>query len=459
MSRRVSAHPAEVDLLALALGRDGDAPEGTRNHVAGCPTCARRGTALGGLAGAIRAESSLREELETPAARPASPRAAERREHLARLAADADAALAEAEGLLELARDREANLEARVAELAATGEGRLALLYAAQRGTLAAAEPSRALALAVAISTAALGPEPPSPAGARAVPVPLLRAEAHLLASQALLNIGRLADAREAAAAARGDFAARGADPFSAALCDYFEGSVLCFQGAFSHAERLLKAAARVFADFAQDQWVGRAEAMLGVLLVQRGSHTRALSAFESAVERLDAERDANAFTVALLSRARCLGMLSRFEAAQQAFAQALQVARRHGLDALVFGVRQGLAELELLHGDLEKALASHRAVAAEADRLGLEEDQIVTRLGAAECLGRLGRGDEMLDALREVGRLVAVTDLAGNPAWSELAARLDPGDVGVGLVSEVREHLDAARSGFALPFRAARRA
>jgi hypothetical protein len=121
--------------------------------------------------------------------------------------------------------------------------------------------------------------------------------------------------------------------------------------------------------------------------------------------------------------------------------------------------VRQNLAELELLRGDLERAHASYTLVAAEADRLGLEEDRVVTRLAAAECLGRLGRADEMMGALRAIGRLVAVTDLAGNPAWNEIAARLDPGDVDVGLVSRVREHLEAARDGFVLPFRAARRA
>jgi len=51
------------------------------------------------------------------------------------------------------------------------------------------------------------------------------------------------------------------------------------------------------------------------------------------------------------------------------------------------------------------------------------------------------------------------VTDLAGNPAWGELAARLDPGDIDVGLVSLVRENLAAARDGFVVPFRSARRA
>ena len=63
------------------------------------------------------------------------------------------------------------------------------------------------------------------------------------------------------------------------------------------------------------------------------------------------------------------------------------------------------------------------------------------------------------MDALRESRRLVAVTDLAGNPAWGELAARLDPGDVDVGLVSQVREHIEAVRDGFVLPFRASKRA
>lgn len=459
MSRRLSAHPAEVDLLALAIARDADAPEEVHVHVAGCPACARRRAALGNLADAVELESILHDDLEAAVPRAETPRTAAGRERLARLVADADAAQREVDGLLDLAREARADLAGRVRILARSAGGRLTLLYAAQRGAFAAAVPTRALALAEAIGAAASGPELPAQPGAPSVPSALVRAEARLLASQALLNIGRHRQAREAVVAARPDFETLGDDPFSRALCDYFEASVLCFQGEFGPAERLLKSAARVFADFAQDHWVGRAEGMLGVILVQRGNHARALAAFETATERLDPERDANAFSVALLSRARCLSRLSRFEAAQQGFAQALQVARRHRLDALVFSVRQNLAELDLLRGNLEKAHASYRAVASEADRLGLEEDQIVARLGAAECLGRLGRRDEMMDALRDAGRLVAVTDLAGNPAWSELAARLDPGDVDVGLVSEVRAHLEAARDGFVLPFRAARRA
>lgn len=454
----VRVHPTEIEILALTLGRDSDAPEGTRMHVADCATCQRRATQMKNLADAVRLDDDLTAELhavEPPSAPEAS---VSGRARFARLADAADAAAVEADALIEFARDEKSDLEEQTRVLASTRPGRLALLYAAQRGDFAAALPQRALALATAIEAAADAPEEP----AENVPFvsgTLLRAEARLLASQALLNIGRLEQARDAAVSARDLFASSGSDPFNRALCDYFEGSVLCFQAEFAAAERLLEAAAGVFAEFAQDHWLGRAEGQLASSYAQRGDKKRALAAHDAAIERFDPERDANTFVVSLLNRGRCHAALGNFGPAQRDYAQALQIARRRRLDGLVFGVRQNLAELDLLRGDFEKALGSWRAVAEEADRLGLEEDKVVTRIATAECLGRLGRTGEMLDALREIGRLVAVTDLSGNPAWSELAARLDPGDVDVGFVSEVRAHLDAARDGFALPFRAARRA
>jgi len=105
---------------------------------------------------------------------------------------------------------------------------------------------------------------------------------------------------------------------------------------------------------------------MLAQMLVQRGNPARALASFDAAVDRLDPDLDASSFTALLLNRARCLALLGRFSAAQQGYAQALQVARRHRLDALVFNVRQNLAEIELLRGDFEKAHASYLTVAHE---------------------------------------------------------------------------------------------
>lgn len=456
MPRPLRAHPAEIELLALAVGRDRDAPSQVRGHLEHCLTCVRRTQELKTLLGAVELEAAIHEEIETTPVLRSSQDSA-RRERLTGLARDAETALRAADALLLLARDED--VAGRVREMGFTYAGRLALLYAAQRGLFAAAVPIRALALAEAIEAASGQIEGPADAQTRAVPPSLLRAEARLLASQSLLGIGRLADAREAASAARSEFATFGNDPFSQGLCDYFEASVLCFEGSFVRAERLLKAAARVFADFAQDHWVGRAEAVLAQALLQRGNAARALAQYDVAIEHLDPELDANTYSVCLLNRARCLARVGRIRAAQEGLARALEVANRHRLDAIAFGVRQNLAELHLLSGELESALTAFRAVAAEADQLGLEEDQVVTRLGVAECLGRLGRIGEMTDVLRRVGRLVAVTDLAGNPAWTELDSRLDPGDINIGLVSDVREHLEAARDGFVLPFRAARRA
>jgi tetratricopeptide (TPR) repeat protein len=450
--RTLKTHAAEADLLALALGREADAPRETRGHVTSCTTCARRAEGLASLADAVRLEEEIADELADAEPRPPSPRAAERRLRLAEAAARSDAALRDADALVESARDANADHDALVGSRIGTPDGRLALLYALQRANFTAGVPQRALAFASAV-VAAAGRRIGEPGLA------VLVGEARAIESHGFLSIGRLSEARESARAARRAHADAGSDAFSLAVCDYFEASVMCFQGEFGRAERLLGGAARVFAEHAQDHWVGRAEGMLASALSQRGDNRRALAAYDAALERLDPDQDASAVAACLLNRSRCLGALGRFEAAKQGFAQALQAARRHHLDALVFGVRQNLAELEMLRGDFEKALASFRAVAEEADRMGLEEDQVVTRLAAAECLGRLGRTDEMIAALRGIGRLVDVADLRGNPAWSELASRLDPGDVDVGLVSEVRRHLAAALDGYVLPFRASKRA
>ncbi|HEY3350544.1 MAG TPA: hypothetical protein VGM13_12275 [Thermoanaerobaculia bacterium] len=455
MPRALKAHAAEVDLLALALGRDEDAPAGTRGHVAGCATCERREAELKALADAVALDAELTEEVSRAAPYAASPRAAERSARLARLAGESDAALRDADALLESARAGDADLEALVRARMASPAGRLALLYALQRGTFTAALPQRALALANAVLASAprgtVGPGEPY--------ADLLRAEARAIASQALLGIGRLPEALDAARAARAAFVDAGGDAFSFAVCDYFEASILGFQGDFGPAASLLERAARVFAEHAQDGWLSRVEATLASTFSKRGEPQRALAAYDAALGRFDGAGDPNVVAALHLNRARCLAILGRFDEARQGFAQALQIARRHHLDALVFGVRQNLAELDLLRGDLEGALASYRAVAEEADRLGLDEDRIVTRLAAAECLGRLGRTVEMIAGLREIGRLVDVTDLRGNPAWCELASRLDPGDVNSGLVAEVRRHLEDALDGYVLPFRAAKRA
>jgi hypothetical protein len=89
---------------------------------------------------------------------------------------------------------------------------------------------------------------------------------------------------------------------------------------------------------------------------------------------------------------------------------------------------------------------------------MNLEEDRVVTRLYAAECLGRLARTGELLRRLRELRSFVTVATLAGEPAWEELAARLDRGEVAEGLLDHVRACLGILWGGPGLPARLGRR-
>jgi tetratricopeptide (TPR) repeat protein len=453
---RVTRHPEEAELLALAMGRNEPGSAAAALHVAGCRTCARRQKALGRLCAAIEEASSL-ETMLGPSADllPFPSRTSPKKyKDLHSLASAADEADEKARRLVEAARESDGALAACLAESGDADADHLSFLYAAQTGArLAASEPHRALALASALSARART----LPASGL-VPSHRLEAEASLLASQALLNIGRLEEARAAARDARAAFAIRGNDPFDGALCGYFEGTVAAFQGEFAFAERELKRAARVFAAFEQETWTARAEAALGTLYWQRGNPPRAIPFLESALERMGEEKDAHARTAIEINLAAALAHTGAFGKSRSVYAQALAGARRHDLAYLIFGIRLGLAELDLLRGETARALAAFDALAAEADQKQLEEDRVLARLYAAECLGRLSRIDEMVVRLKNLRSFVTVATLAGVPAWDELAARLDRGDVRDGLLDRVQACLDALSGGFHVSARSERR-
>jgi hypothetical protein len=452
----MTRHPEEAALLALEMGRNEPGSAAAALHVAGCRTCARRQKALGRLCAAVEEASSL-ETMLGPSADllPFSSRtSAKKHRDFRALASAADEADEKARRLVEAARESDAALAACLGESGDADADQLGLLYAAQTGArLAAAEPHRALALARALSARAR-----TLPSSGLVPPWRLEAEASLLASQALLNIGRLEDARSAACDARAAFASCGNDPFDEALCGYFEGTVAAFQGEYAFAERELKRAARVFAAFEQETWTARAEAALGTLYSQRGNPARAIPFLESALERMGEEKDAHARTAAEINLARAFAHTGVFGKSRSAFAQALADARRHDLAYLVFGIRLGLAELDLLRGETARALAAFDALAGEADERQLEEDRVLARLYAAECLGRLSRIDEMVARLEELRSFVTVATLAGVPAWDELAARLDRDDGRDGLLDRVRACLGALSGGLHVSDRPLRR-
>ncbi len=448
-------HPAEAELLGLELGRNEKGAAAAALHVAGCRVCTRRKAALARLVAGIETASALDALLSSPAdERPLPGGTSARRDRLRALSAAAEAADETARRIVESARASDAALAGRLAETGDTDAERLGLLYAAQTAArLAAAEPHRALALARALAARA---ETLPTSGL--VPSRRLGAEASILASQALLNIGRLEEARVAAHAARAAFVACGDEPFDRALCAYFEGSAAGFQADFAFAERELKLAARIFASYEQKTWTARAEGALGTLYSQRGNSARAIPFLESAIEGLRGPDDAHARTATEINLGRALAHVGAFERSRAVFAQALRDARRHDLGNLVYGVRIGLAELDLWRGETARALIAFDTLVAEADLRNLEEDKVVTRLYAAECLGRLSRPDDLLRRLRELRAFVTVETLAGTPVWEELASRLDRGDAEKGFVDCVRACLGVLSGGFGLPARHERR-
>jgi len=452
---RVSPHPAEAELLGLELGRNEQGAAAAALHVADCRVCTRRKAALARLVGGIETASALDAILSSPPdERPLSGGTSARRDRLRALSAATEAADRTARRIVESARASDDALTALLAEMGDTSAERLGLLYAAQTaGRLAAAEPHRALALARALEARA----ETLPASGL-VPSQRLEAEASILASQALLNIGRLAEARAAAQAARAAFAACGDEPFDRAVCAYFEGTAAGFQAEFAFAQRELKLAARIFAAYEQEVWTARAEAALAGVHSQRGNPARAIPLLEHAIEGLGGPDDAHPRTAAKTNLGRALGLCGAYERSRAVFAQALADARRHDLGYLVFGVRICLAELDLLRGETARALAAFDTLAAEADRMNLEEDRVFTRLYAAECLGRLSRTDELVRRLRELRSFVTVATLAGTPVWEELASCLDRGDVEKGLVDHVRACLGVLSGGLGLPARHERR-
>jgi len=448
-------HPAEAELLGLELGRSEKGAAAAVLHLAGCRVCTRRKAALARLVAGIETASALDAFLSSPTKeRPLSGGTSARRDRLRTLSAAAEAADQTARRIVESARVSDDALAARLAETGHTDAERLGLLYAAQTAArLAAAEPHRALALA-----RALGNLSETLPASGLVPSRRLDAEASILASQALLNIGRLEEARAAAHAARAAFATCGDEPFDRAICAYYEGSVAGFQAEFAFAERELKLAARIFASYEQESWAARAEGALAGIHSQRGNPARAIPLLENAIEGLGGPDDAHARTAAEINLGRALGLVGAYERSRAVFAQALADARRHDLGNLVFAVRIGLAELDSLRGETTRALAAFDTLAAEADRMDLEEDRVFTRLYAAECLGRLSRSDELLSRLRELRSFVTVETLAGVPAWEELASRLDRGDVEEGLLDHVRACLGVLSGGHRLPARHERR-
>ena len=272
--------------------------------------------------------------------------------------------------------------------------------------------------------------------------------EAQLLESNALNFQGLSADARAAARAARISFIEAGEDSFALALADYYEGSAANFEGDYRSAWRLLRSSLEEFRLYGQENWSGKAEAALGTLLLTRNRNASALHFLDGALKTLHPELDQVAYGITLANRGYSLLQLNRLDSAKATYAKALGFARRLGLTTLVLGIRYGLASIEIKKGQFLKALNSFSKIAEHAAADGLDAHVLSARLRAAECLGRLGKREEMLTRVRALRREIPEYSVEFDAALRELFAQADEADVTSELVAHVVEYLEARDRG-----------
>jgi tetratricopeptide (TPR) repeat protein len=465
MPRIVTAsHPSEADLLNLAAGREAPELEACRRHLeSGCRLCDVRLAELAELVESVREEEAFNALLEGDGL-PAVPefggqtlafqKPVPRLEEIYALAQNAEPL---AEGLLAAASAGDAELDDALRALYGNPSRGFALLYACQKGAaLMAQDPHRALELSRRIFEEAQTLMDANTEARLATPAPResVQAEAKILESTSNVQLGLARQSAAAAAEARELFRAAGDLGFGLALADYYEGQAASFAQDYATSEKLLKKALKVFAEFGQDNLMGRAEAALGTLYLLRGDETRALPYLDHAIENLEPESDGKQLASALNNRANALLRLGRFDEARASFARAMNLARKLGARAVLQNVRNGLAELDFKRGSFDRALRSFSELAREARQLNWKMEQLFAELFVAECLGRLGREEEMAEAIVALRRDRKTNPFAPSPAMEELFACLDCGMLDADVVAHVRDFLQDEANGVQREYR-----
>jgi tetratricopeptide (TPR) repeat protein len=274
--------------------------------------------------------------------------------------------------------------------------------------------------------------------------------EAGLLESNALNVSGRSSEARRAAQKARVSFLDAAEDTFALALADFFEGSAASFESDSRDAWKLLRRAHSEFLLYGQENWQGRAEAAIGGLLSNRGRAIPALGFFESALRNLHPEKDGPTYASTLVNRAYALVRLSRFDEAKANYAKALMMARRLDMKVYLFIIRYGLAAIDLQKGKVLRALNAFQRLSSDAVSTGFTDHVLSAELRIAECFGRMGREEEMVERVEKLRAmdLEAARSLEFDPALRELFASVDDHSVSHELLAHMARFTEARDRG-----------
>lgn len=272
--------------------------------------------------------------------------------------------------------------------------------------------------------------------------------EAQLLESGSLNMLGCCAEAVEFAQRARASFVQAGEDCFALALADYFEGSAESYRANHAGAWKLLRRALGEFQLYGQQNWAGRTEASLGTLLLNRNRSKSALTFFEAALANLHPVQDEVVYAITLSNRAFSLLLLRQLDRAKATYAKALVFARHLEMTTVLFSIRYGLATIDLLNGQTFKAFHAFDKIAVDARAANLPQRELSAQLRVAECLGRLGKREEMLTRVRALRREIPNVAVEFEAALRELFTQADEADLSSELVAHVVEYLEARDRG-----------
>ncbi len=249
-----------------------------------------------------------------------------------------------------------------------------------------------------------------------------------LLEGQGLLYVGRSDDAVTCSRSALNELVLAGAPDLLLSRARYYLGSALWGDAQYVDALLLLSQAREGFARDEQASWVGRTDAAIGLVHFSEARFLQALRAFDSALDRLDAEVDPGPVASTQQNRAGILMNLGRLAEARAAFGEALELALRAGLQASAATIRVNLLGLGLDEGHFEDVRTRGERLVGQCVRDGLDVDAYYARLALAEAhaaLGNYGAVRELVNAIREK----APSEVRDDPDASALLSRLDAGD------------------------------
>jgi tetratricopeptide (TPR) repeat protein len=466
-SAAASAHPEQWELFELLTEGTTELNAHIKAHVAtGCPSCGKHLTDIRTLSKA----REMKEEFDAFFDElPADDAPADEREEfllkfktnkrpadrLGRLAHDGRQFAAEI--VKAVSEDKENGLEKAkelLGKIEADPSRGYAYLYACQMAMpKVASDPAMYVEFAKAVADATRSlPYLRDKGPAQPVCREQVMGEAQLLESNALNFLGKPSEARKAAQSARIRFSEAGEDSFALALVDYFEGSAAAFTGDFPSAWRLLKNARSEFQMYGQENWQGRSEAALGVLLLSNGRCRSSLHFFDGALRLLHPEQDGSSYASTLVSRGFSLVRIGRLDAAKATYARALVHARKLDGTLYLFAIRTGLALIELNKGNVVRALRSFERIASDATRDGLEEHVLGAQLRIAECLARLGRADEVPLRIEEIRRSAYAVSLSNELAFRELFESV--AEPSAAKIAHIADYFEGRNRGVRTPYR-----